>query len=56
MYLRDVARISDGPAEASTYSRIGFGRLWLREQSLPQGGPQQNAVTIALAKKRAPTR
>ena len=52
VYLRDVARISDGPAEASTYSRIGFGRLWLREQSLPQGGPQQNAVTIALAKKR----
>jgi len=52
VYLRDVASVHDGPAEAETYSRIGFGRLWLKAQGLPQDGPEQNAVTIALAKKR----
>ena len=52
VYLRDVATIIDGPAESSTYSRIGFGRLWLKRQGLPQDGPEQNAVTLALAKKR----
>ncbi|MBU4277463.1 MAG: efflux RND transporter permease subunit [Proteobacteria bacterium] len=52
VYLRDVAQVKDGPAEPITYSRIGFGRLWLEQQGLPQDGPAQNAVTIALAKKR----
>lgn len=52
VYLRDVATVTDGPAEATTYSRIGFGRLWLQQQGLPQDGLAQNAVTIALAKKR----
>ncbi|BEQ13629.1 efflux RND transporter permease subunit [Desulfoferula mesophila] len=52
VYLRDVAHIIDGPAEPGTYSRIGFGRLWLKDQGLPMGRPPENAVTIALAKKR----
>ena len=34
VYLRDVARVVDGPAEVETYSRIGFGpahdRTWRR--------------------------
>ncbi|MCB2191691.1 MAG: efflux RND transporter permease subunit, partial [Deltaproteobacteria bacterium] len=52
VYLRDVAQIKDGPAEAGTYSRIGFGRLWLKDQGLAKDQPPENAVTIALAKKR----
>ena len=44
VYLRDVADIVDGPAEASNYSRIGFGPGHDRDGSYP-------AVTVAVAKK-----
>ncbi len=48
VYLRDVATVQDGPEEATTYSRIGFG---------PAGasaalGSGQACVTIAVAKKK----
>ncbi len=52
VYLRDVAAIRDGPAEATTYTRMGFGRGWLARQDRPAQAQGQNAVTIALAKKR----
>ncbi|MCB2227721.1 MAG: efflux RND transporter permease subunit [Desulfarculaceae bacterium] len=52
VYLRDVARILDGPAEATAYTRMSFGRGWLARQGLPTDRQGLNAVTIALAKKR----
>jgi multidrug efflux pump subunit AcrB len=53
VYLRDVSEVHDGPAEASNYTRIGFGPALshkgiderLRSASLP-------CVTLAVAKKR----
>ncbi len=46
VYLRDISRITDGPAEARQYHRIGFGA------AQPYRGEEQPAVSIALAKKR----
>lgn len=51
VYLRDVAAISDGPAEAETYSRIGFSNREAGERGL-SGRNEFPAVTIALAKKK----
>ena len=60
VYLRDVAVITDGPEEAVSYSRIGFGAG--AEGHQPPGlGPQTPghgahnsfpAVTVAVAKKK----
>jgi multidrug efflux pump subunit AcrB len=45
VYLRDVATIVDGPAETTTYTRLGFGPgASVDEKSYP-------AVTVAVAKK-----
>ena len=49
VYLRDVARIVDGPAEARSYVRIGFGPA---SAGGPSPGESAPAVTIAFAKKR----
>ncbi|GAB4358388.1 MAG: efflux RND transporter permease subunit [Methylohalobius crimeensis] len=56
VYLREVARLEDGPAEMDTYTRIGFGPQAGRskiiagpEASAGEGGP---AVTIAVPKRR----
>jgi multidrug efflux pump subunit AcrB len=53
VYLRDVAEILDGPAEATTYTRIGFGPAAehkdIEEELIPHSLP---AVTLAIAKKR----
>ncbi len=46
VYLRDVARIEDGPEEVSSYSRIGFG------QGVKRAGELYPAVTVAVAKKK----
>ncbi len=46
IYLRDVASISDGAAEANQYHRIGFGA------TQGKGAAQRPAVSITLAKKR----
>ncbi len=44
VYLRDVARVADGPEEAQTYTRIGLPR---------EGeGKTYPAVTLAVAKKK----
>ncbi len=56
VYLRDVARVEDGPAERTTVSRIGFGPAaaavdpalgarWRENR-------EANAVVIAVAKRR----
>ncbi|MEA3405703.1 MAG: efflux RND transporter permease subunit [Pseudomonadota bacterium] len=46
IYLHDIATIEDGPQEADSYTRIGYG---------PQGSSdvrgEQTAVTISIAKK-----
>lgn len=42
VYLRDVAKVTDGPEEAMSYSRIGFGKA----------GDSFPAVTVAVAKKK----
>lgn len=46
VYLRDVAEVTDGPDELSTYTRFGFGPAG---ESDAGGLP---AVTIAVAKKK----
>ncbi|MGZ8153222.1 MAG: efflux RND transporter permease subunit, partial [Methylovulum sp.] len=58
-YLRDVARIEDGPEDTSHYTRIGFGpavanmqRLGETVGALPQAGEERQMVTIAIAKRK----
>ncbi|MGD9031192.1 MAG: efflux RND transporter permease subunit [Desulfobacteraceae bacterium] len=48
VYLRDVARIIDGPAEPTTYTWIGFG-LASNQRQNPASYP---AVAISIAKKK----
>ncbi|MCG6894972.1 MAG: efflux RND transporter permease subunit [Desulfobacteraceae bacterium] len=51
-YLRDVARIIDGPVEPTHYTRIGFSNAW-RERNGKAAEPfSYPAVTLALAKKK----
>jgi multidrug efflux pump subunit AcrB len=61
VYLREVARVIDGPAEAETYVNLGFGpaRRFLLEEpgqlkpiALGDGGRIYPAVTIAFAKRQ----
>jgi multidrug efflux pump subunit AcrB len=40
VYLRDVADIADGPAEAATYTRIGFSTRRPRRAACP--GPRSS--------------
>ncbi|MCB2189365.1 MAG: efflux RND transporter permease subunit, partial [Deltaproteobacteria bacterium] len=52
VYLSEVARVYDGPAEVHTYTRLGFSERWRQDHG--QEGPAQTrpAVTVGLAKKR----
>jgi len=50
IYLKDIARISDGAAEAENYHRIGFGTSVTGAGAI--GEPELPAVSITLAKKR----
>jgi multidrug efflux pump subunit AcrB len=58
VHLRDVARIVDGPAEATTYTRIGFGPQAASVRRVGgagvsgQAGQERSAVTIAVAKRK----
>lgn len=54
VYLRDVATITDGPEEAVTYTRIGFGPAREQKHSAPDWNDQTSypSVTLALAKKK----
>ncbi len=52
VYLRDVAKVDDGPAEVSTYSRIGFGPASHIEKTQDLSTAVSPAVTIAVAKKK----
>jgi len=56
--LREVARVTDGPAEATSYTRIGFGPQAAELRRLGDGavtatpGQERAAVTIAVAKRK----
>jgi multidrug efflux pump subunit AcrB len=49
VYLKDVARLVDGPAEPDSYTWIGFGPASHRFQNYPDDYP---AVALSIAKKR----
>ena len=50
VYLEDVARVIDGPAEAQSYTRIGFGPQFTKSPLHTATG--LSAVTLAIAKKK----
>jgi len=52
VYLRDIASVSDGPAEVSTFHRIGFGPAGHDAVHTDEADTEMPAVSIALAKKR----
>ncbi len=52
VYLKDIALITDGPQEATTYSRIGYSYYYREENRLTQEPLAYPAVTLALAKKK----
>ncbi len=49
VYLRDVARVIDGPAEPNDYTWFGFGPASGRRKDVPDAYP---AVAISIAKKK----
>jgi multidrug efflux pump subunit AcrB len=53
VYLRDVAKVTDGPEEPSTYTRISFGAGAKGEQPAEAGkGADFPAVTVGVAKRK----
>ncbi len=67
VYLRDVARVEDAPAEADSYTRIGFGPAAAESKTVPAGeaneppapspappqaGELRQAVTLGIAKRK----
>ena len=50
VYLREVAQVADGPAEATTYTRLRFGPAG--DAKLAAEGTEFQAVNIAVAKKK----
>jgi len=51
VYLRDLANIIDGPAEAESYTRIGYSHRYRRAHDRTGQPLEYPAVTISLAKK-----
>ncbi len=49
VYLRDVARVIDGPQEAASYVRIGFSERVQKSESQQASSP---SVTLAVAKQK----
>jgi len=57
VYLRDVARVQDGPEEPESYTRLGFGPAASRMRTVGPGvaAPppgERPAVTVAVAKRK----
>lgn len=52
IHLRDIADISDGPEEASTYSKISFSNAYRKAHGLGDAPLSCPAVTLALSKKK----
>jgi len=51
VYLRDLSTITDGPAEADSYTRIGHSYRYLQDASIQNQPREYPAVTLSLAKK-----
>lgn len=51
VYLKDVAKVTDGPGEATDYTFIGFGPAAERKGLAVEGVGQRESVTIAVSKK-----
>ncbi len=59
LYLRDIANIVDGAADADEYTRIGFGpavaqmkTVGKADQKLAEAGEERPMATIAIGKRR----
>jgi multidrug efflux pump subunit AcrB len=59
VYLRDIARIEDGPADVDHYTRIGFGpavdempTIGKATGDKPQIGQERQMATLAIAKRK----
>ena len=59
VFLRDVARVVDGPANVNHYTRIGFGPAVENMVTVgkvtsihPQAGQERQMVTLAIAKRK----
>lgn len=52
IHLRDIADITDGPEEASTYSKISFSNAYRKTHGLGDAPLSCPAVTLALSKKK----
>ncbi len=52
VYLRDVARVEDGPEEPATYTRFSFGPAAKPEVRGQKSEVSKAAVTVAIAKKK----
>jgi len=52
VYLRDIARVTDGPEEPSVYTRFGFSNAAAQSLDGKRKTHGLSAVTLALAKKR----
>ena len=59
VYLRDIARVEDGPEETAHYTRIGFGAAVEHMRSVgqttgeqAQAGQERPMVTVAIAKRK----
>ncbi|MFO7885141.1 MAG: efflux RND transporter permease subunit [Desulfobacteraceae bacterium] len=52
VYLRDIAEIKDGPAQADTYTHFQYSKAWA--EKTPGLDPERKyaAVTLAVSKKR----
>ncbi len=51
VYLRDLAEITDGPAEAHNYTRIGHSHRYRRAHQMADQPLEYPSVTLSLAKK-----
>ncbi len=52
VYLKDVAQIADGPAEAANYVFMGLGAASAEKRMAGDNAGQYEAVTIAVSKKK----
>jgi multidrug efflux pump subunit AcrB len=52
VYLRDVGKVSDGPEEAVSYTRLSHSRRFQQDHGLSEPESGFPAVTLALAKKK----
>ena len=52
VYIRDIAQITDGPEEATTYTRFTLSNAEAQAEGKGETSQGLSAVTLALAKKR----